>query len=224
MLQVWKSIHPLNEYAPTWNIPFWNAVYPNPEEIDFIRNWLIDNEEKLIKTLKKDSDGGDGGTGLGENSLTAQYSAYNLFQITQNIPQFMNLLNWIREQYIEYMNSNSTTVRNLYMFSWANVVHKGQPITQHGHGAQNFSYLSGNIHLDNYDTQTVYYCPVDEQVKVGFENVKGGHTFFPSYVLHSVPEHKQDNKRVSIAFDLFDHGFAPLEDLDKAIQLKTVGY
>ena len=223
MLQSWKSMHPLNEYAPTWNIPFWNSVYPNVDDVDFMKNWLVDNEETLINNFKKDRLNEDGGTGLGADSLTGQYSAYNLFQVTKNIPQFMNLLNWIKEQYIEYMHSNSTTIRNLHMYSWANVVHPGQPITQHGHGAQNFSYLSGNIHLDNYATQTVYYCPVDEQVKVGFENVKGGLTFFPSYVLHSVPKHEENNKRVSIAFDLFDSSFAQaLEDLDKTVQLKTI--
>jgi hypothetical protein len=64
---------------------------------------------------------------------------------------------------------------------------------------------------------------VDQQVKVGFENVKGGLTFFPSYVLHSVPKHEENNKRVSIAFDLFDSSFAQaLEDLDKTVQLKTI--
>lgn len=222
MLQVWKSIHPLNEYAPTWEIPFWNNVYPHPEKIDVMRQWVLDNEQIIINKYQQQSKGsGDGGTGLGETSLTAQYSSYNLFQITQSVPEFMELLNWIKEQYIMMMAANSTTRRNFYIFGWANVVRKGQPITKHGHGAQNFSYLSGNMHFDKYDTQTVYYAPPDENVKVGMENVKGGLTLFPSYVLHSVPEHQEDSKRVSIAFDIYDTMYYN-EDLDKAVTVKTV--
>lgn len=219
MLNFWKSVHPHNEYAPTWNIPFWNSIYPNPAEIDVIRQWLIDNEQNIIDKFKNDQDG-DGGTGLGENSLTGQYMSYNLFEITKDVPEFQNLLNWIKDQYALMMQTNSTTIRNLNLFSWANVVRKGQKIDKHGHGGRNYSYLSGNLHLDNYQTKTLYFSPVDENVKMGIDNVKGGLTMFPSYILHSVSEHQEDTKRVSIAFDLFDFTFTPTEDLDKAIEIR----
>lgn len=222
MLHTWKSLHPENEYAPTWSIPFWNTQFPDQSKVDKMRQWIIDNETNIVEKYKKNTEG-DGGTGLGENSLTAQYNSYNLFQVTREIPVFKDLLNWIQSEYVKFMHTNGTLVRDLYMYSWANVVHKGQPITQHGHGAQHFSYLSGNIHLDNYATKTVYYAPADDDVLMEFPNVKGGLTFFPSHVLHSVPVHNEDNKRVSMAFDLFDMASKNTitTDLHLALRLKN---
>jgi len=203
MLKVYKSSHPLTEFTPSWNIPFWHCVYDNKQHIDFIRNWIIDNEQTIINTVAESS-GDDGGTGLGSESLTAQHMGYNLFKMTKQLPAFQGLFNFIKSQYVEYMQQYQAITRECIMFSWANVVHKGQTITKHGHGALDFAYLSGNMHLDNYNTETVYYCPQDDGLQFKFPNIAGGLTFFPSYILHEVPTHKQDLKRVSLAFDLFD--------------------
>ena len=32
MLHIEKSIHPLTEFTPTWQIPFWIAKYENEDE------------------------------------------------------------------------------------------------------------------------------------------------------------------------------------------------
>lgn len=215
MLQVFKSSHPLTEFTPTWNIPFWHCVYDNKQHVDYIRNWIIDNEQSIIETVSKKyekeytSEAGtvvsvnDGGTGLGENSLTAQYSNYNLFKITKHLPAFQGLFGFMKSQYVEFMEQYQAITRECVIFSWANVVRKGQPIARHGHGALDFSYLSGNMHLGTYDTETIYFCPQDQGLEFKFPNISGGLTFFPSYIEHEVPEHTQDSKRVSLAFDLY---------------------
>jgi len=202
MLQVLKSTHPLTEFTPTWEIPFWHCQYDNAEGIRFIRNYIIDHEE-TIKRITDDPKN-DGGTGLGLDSLTARYLNYNLFKITRELPHFQKLYAFIQSEYKKFMNEYQAITRDCYFFSWANVVRQGQTIDKHGHGALNFSYLSGNMHLDNYKTETIYYCPQDDEVTVKMPNIEGGLTFFPSYVLHEVPAHTEDNKRVSLAFDLYD--------------------
>tara|TARA_B110000977_G_C11090784_1_gene496778 strand:- start:1028 stop:1681 length:654 start_codon:yes stop_codon:yes gene_type:complete len=202
MLHIEKSIHPLTEFTPTWKIPFWIAKYQNEDEIDLMREWLLDHEEAIIKKYKKNANN-DGGTGLGNDSLTAQYNSFNLFNETKDIDKFKNLFNFIRIEYNKFMNEFQTINRQCVIYCWANVVKHKQEITKHHHGATHDSYLSGNMHFDNYDTVTRYYNPYNEMY-YDFKNVKGGLTFFPSYIYHSATTHNSLTDRVSIAFDLFD--------------------
>ena len=62
----------MNEFAPVWNLPLWFDQYGNKDELDIMRQWIIDNEQKIIEENKQKSKD-DGGTGLGLDSLTAQY-------------------------------------------------------------------------------------------------------------------------------------------------------
>ena len=45
--------------------------------------------------------------------------------------------------------------RNCIMFCWANVVRKGQSSLYTIMVQKHFSYLSGNLHFEDYATQTV---------------------------------------------------------------------
>ena len=105
------------------------------------------------------------------------------------------------------MNEYKTQPRKLIMFCWANVLRKNQPINIHAHGAKHFSYLSGNLHFEKYDTNTVYHNPVNPRMVYKTENVAGGLTVFPSYIFHQADAYQGDQQRVSMAFDLFDTNF-----------------
>ena len=203
MLKVQRSIAPLTEFSPTWNIPFWYTKYDASDEIDIMRQWIIDNEQVIIEKYAKEPLRDDGGTGLGMNSLTAQYSKFNLFKESKDVPEFQNLFKFMREEYSKFMAELSTMERDCSIKSWANVVRPGQDIKRHNHGGYHFSYLSGNMHFDNYKTITTYYNPFDA-IQYKTENIKGGLTFFPSYLFHSVNNHEENSKRVSMAFDIFD--------------------
>jgi len=204
MLYLQRSAAPLTEFAPTWNIPFWTAKYDKLEEVDIMRAWIIKNEQKIIdKYADMQGRGNDGGTGLGMQSLTAQYSKFNLFTETQDIPEFQRFFKFLRSEYSAFMKELRTEDRKCSIYSWANVVRPGQDIKRHNHGGYHFSYLSGNMHFDDYKTITTYYHPYDI-IQYDMPNVKGGVTFFPSYIFHGVNSHTEDGKRVSMAFDIFD--------------------
>ncbi len=206
MLQIHKSMHPMNEFAPTWNLPLWFDKYENKDELGIMRKWILDNEKSIINEHKNKSKD-DGGTGLGKDSLTAQYNSFNLFKVTEGVTAFKNMFSWLQESYKNFMNEHKTQPRKCIMFCWANVIRKGQPITIHNHGAKHFSYLSGNFHLEDYATQTVYHNPVNPRMVYETKNVAGGLTLFPSYIFHQADEHKDNSERVSMAFDLFDTNF-----------------
>jgi|TARA_B100000959_G_scaffold188435_1_gene197050 hypothetical protein len=206
MLEIHKSMHPLTEFAPTWKIPLWFDTYPDIEKLDIMRKWILDNEKKIIEEHKYKSED-DGGTGLGQDSLTAQYKDFNLFKLTQDIQAFQNLFHWLQDSYKNFMHEHKSQPRKCIMFCWANVLRKGQSISIHNHGAKHFSYLSGNLHFEKYNTKTMYHNPVDPYNVYKIENTPGNLTFFPSYIYHQAEEYKEDKTRVSMAFDLFDSNF-----------------
>lgn len=211
MLQVLSSMDPLTEFAPVWHIPMWTAVYPNQQNIDIMRHWLEENESRLIQKYKNYDVRNDGGTGLGLDSLTAQYNKFNLFQETTGIPEFEDLLKFIKIEYSNFMKEINCSHRSCYLYSWANVMRTGQTVDKHHHGATHYAYLSGNMHFDNYETITRYYNPYGD-VHYDFDNVKGGMTFFPSYLLHGTTQHLETKNRVSMAFDLLDKSYMKDQD------------
>jgi hypothetical protein len=209
MLSFLRSPHPQTEFAPSWNIPFWNCVYTNKSDIDFARNWIIENEQKIIKKFDEPfhKKHGDGGTGLGSDSLTSKDPYYNLFRLTANLPAFQNIFGFIKKEYIKFIDQHSDgRVKELVLVSWANVIRKDQDFTVHDHGTTEYAYLSANMHLDDYQTETLYHCPFNENVVKSFNNIKGGLTFFPSYVKHGVTKHFENKERVSFALDLYIKG------------------
>lgn len=202
MLNVQKSYPPLTEFSPHWEIPFYIKKYDNHENIDKIKSWIIQNEKRIIEKYKTLSRG-DGGTGLSEQSLTAQYNSFNLFLETEGLPEFEDLLNFIKTSYRSFMEEYHSEIRECYLWCWANVLRKGEKIALHNHSSTEYSYISGNIHLDDYSTETKYFHPI-ERYTYNFPNVKGKLTMFPSYLYHETDEHLDDQPRVSIAFDLLD--------------------
>ena len=202
MLHIEHSLHPLTEFAPVRTIPFWIAQYPDENDLDVMRNWILNNEQRLIAQYS-DYSRSDGGTGLGKYSLTAQYNSFNLFSETKDIAEFQNLLKFLRQEYKNFMNAYGTAIRECSMYSWANVVRTGQSIDIHNHGATHYAYLSGNMHFDNYNTTTDYFNPFDT-ISYTRPNIKGVLTLFPSYLFHSASVHTEPFDRVSMAFDLYD--------------------
>lgn len=202
MLQVQRSMAPLTEFAPTWQIPFWITRYDNMDNLDYMRDWIIDNEDRIISEYAHKSRN-DGGTGLGLNSLTAQYNTFNLFRETRGLEPFEDYFKFLRVEYETYMREYKTEIRACTMYAWANVVRTGQTIKKHHHGASHYAYLSGNMHFSDYETITRYHNPYAEMY-YDCTNQKGGVTFFPSYIFHETTQHEQDVKRVSMAFDLYD--------------------
>tara|TARA_B110000503_G_C7113616_1_gene399282 strand:+ start:621 stop:1298 length:678 start_codon:yes stop_codon:yes gene_type:complete len=194
-----KSLHPETEYAPQWNIPLYQAEWNEFEKIDTIRHALLKNEQKFIDNLDVHQ---DGGTGLGLDSVTSRFGRYNLFDYIDMCPELAELLTFFRRTYVNFITEDTTVLRDLDIVCWFNVIRKGEKIQEHCHGSGHNSYLSGNFHADNYNTQTYYKSPFDPTLAAPFNNEKGVLTMFPSYLVHGTSEHTADDERVSIAFDL----------------------
>lgn len=190
---------PMTEYAPKWNISIGSTVWDQPEKVDAIRDWLLTNEERIKKEFPALH---DGGTGLGDNSVTSRYGRYNLFDFASELPEFSDLLTHFRKTWIDFVETDQTPYLDLDIVCWFNIMRNDQAITEHSHGAGPLSYLSGNMHLGNYNTKTFYRTPFLAQNYLPVDNIKGGTTLFPSYVYHKTDTFISDEPRLSIAFDL----------------------
>jgi hypothetical protein len=194
-----RSLYPTTEFTPSWNFPIYTDQWLEVEKIDKIRSWLLDREEEFIATFPYHH---DGGAALGKDSVTSRHGLYSLFWFEKDIPEIMDLLKFIRESYVKFITEENAIPRDSYIVSWFNVARKDQDIKQHAHGADHESYLSGNIHLDTYDTYNTFISPYDDRSAFIRDNVKGGISIFPSCVPHYSSVYEGEEPRVSIAFDL----------------------
>lgn len=200
-----KSYHPQTEFAPSWNIPLWLTNWTDLNHVDSIHKWIVDNEETILKDHDYTN---SGGTGLDEKHITTRFGKYNL--LNQEGDAFKELLTFLRYSYLEYVQQQQLELKDLQIVCWANILRKDEGMDSHAHGAQPDSYLSGNMHFDDYHTNTVYHSTFDPESKIGLPNKKGGCVIFPSCTPHYVEPHTRDDLRVSVAFDLrltgsFDH-------------------
>ena len=152
-----SSMEPITEYAPFWNYSFFIKKWDRDMSIlDTIRVWLLENEKKIINKFSYDY---DGYTGLGESSITGRFSQYNLFEFSSELPELKELLDFIKDAYIEFVSNENNPIRETELVSWFNVLRKGQQVQEHNHGAGNDVYLSGTFVLDEYPTFTNFNKP-----------------------------------------------------------------
>jgi hypothetical protein len=192
-----KSEHPETSYSPGWDIPLFQSVWEAADENVKIRNWLVENEQQFLD-LPGNS---DGDTGLGEESVTSRFGQYNLFNYADQLPELQQLLTFFRISYLNFVQADQTSIKELDIVCWFNILRKDQDIKEHYHGAGHDVYLSGNYHVDNYDTKTYYVPPYDKNRTYEFDNTQGGLTIFPTYLTHGTTKFSED-LRISIAFDL----------------------
>ena len=191
-----KSAQAMSPYAPSWDAAIGIDQWQNTKKIDTIRNFLLSKEEDILKLEVQN----DALTGLGKNDVTTRYGKYNLFDFAEECPEINDLLIFLRRSWFEFIQKDFTTPYPLHLTCWYNIIRKGQEIKMHRHCAGEMTYLSGNMHLDDYDTMTTYE---HMEMSLSLPNIKGGVTFFPGYVEHYVPIYEGEEPRVSLAFDLY---------------------
>ena len=184
-----KSMHPTNEFAPSWNVPMHLSQWDDYESIDKIKSFFISKEPTLIGDAPK-------------LLLSKPTGRDSIFEYNEELPVIDSLLTFLRVSYIYFIHSSHSEFRDSYITSWYNIVHKGQSISKHLHDTGAASHISANMHLDNYKTTTDYIIPFDKENVSSFPNQKGSLLMFPSYLPHRVDEHTEDNLRVSLAFDI----------------------
>ena len=212
-------IHFVNEklkspFAPTWNY-FIAEKLLSTIQCTRLKNYLLSKQQEVF-AIKNNLD--DCGTGLGNETTTARSGSYNIF--TWDQPD----INILKKEIASMCNNyhERVTGKKILKFGlagWMNIMKKGDRIELHNHAFSNDSYLSGNFTVSSNDTKTVYNNPFSQYTKENVlvkmvedgvddpsyypsKNIDGKLTLFPSYIPHFTTEHKTDNNRITLAFDL----------------------
>ena len=183
-----------NKFNPSFNY----FIYENMLELNFekLKQDILNLEKDLIQKYPYFS---DGGTGLGNHSLTSRFKYYNLLQLNET--KFLK--DMIRDKHDDFLETLEYEVDdNYYVQCWANVMRKGQQIKTHTHADNNYSYLSGHICVFTENTNTYYIAPYYRN-EFSSKNELGKITLFPCWLNHYTDEVNTD-LRITIAFDIME--------------------
>lgn len=194
-----------NPFNPTYRYFIFEDNFKNKLKIDSLKSFILKNEKKIIKKYQnnyddfvKKSQWVDGQTGLGKNSLTSRSPFYNLLDFKET----NHLKNIIKKAHNQFLNEiNLTYSDSLFVQCWANVMRKNEKISKHSHASNNWDYLSGHICVSTKKTYTHYIDPFFNKV-FSSKNEVGKITLFPSWIKHYTDEVKNEEKRITIAFDI----------------------
>jgi len=189
-----KSKHPKTPYALTYDVSIGITSW-NDNDVDVVRDFLLSIEEEILEHEISST----GGTGLDSGAVTTRHGRYNVFDYIPQCPALGKLLSFIQKEYLQFIKLDNTQKFQVSMGCWFNILRSGNEMLEHRHSTLEKGYLSGNMHFA--DGTITQYRHFDQRLSV--PNMRGGLTFFPSYVAHSVDVWTSDKPRVSLAFDLY---------------------
>ena len=173
---------------------------------------ILKKEPEIIKKYPPTSFSGrygDGGTGLGNDSITSRYYHYNVlnWEGTKLFKQY------IKQVYEEYTGSKDT----IFVKCWSNVMRRGDQIKKHSHFSEYIKeefYLCGHLSVQVDGTTSTFY-QINEHIKE-MENITGMITLFPCYVPHWTNLYKGNSERITCAFDIKSKEFYEVDIHPKA--------
>ena len=190
-----KSDSPKTIFAPEWNYFIFVKDALAEIDIDYVKTFLLENEDKIVSKYDYDY---DWNTGLGEKSVTSRSNSYNLLDFLE-----MGFLKYsIRKAHDEFVNSIGKSVdEKLYIQCWYNVMRKGNQIKSHSHWNSSYTYLGGHICIQQENTSTWYTNPITRE-SYEIKNEPGKITLFPNWLFHHTDMHQGEKERITIAFDI----------------------
>ena len=191
-----KSLLPRTSFAAQWDTTIGIFQFDDTDTLDIIRKFLLQKEPDIMKL-------GRGNNDISDNSnISSRLHQYNIFKdFTDECPQLNQLLDWLRISYLEFLQHEASELCDVEISSWYNVLRDDEPLSEHFHSSDESSYLSGNMNLSTFDTQTYYRHPLQRNY-VPLHNKPGQLAIFPSWLPHGV-EHEYVGERISLALDLY---------------------
>ena len=126
---------------------------------------------------------GDGNTGLGNDSITARFPYFSVFDF--------------EHPFVEIIRHS-----HIYAQSWFNVMRNGQWINFHSHGMDENTLYGFHITIETENTSTIYHNPFDPKQIIEVPNKIGAITLFPNFIPHQTTTYEGGDVRISIAGDI----------------------
>jgi hypothetical protein len=226
-----KSENPITEFAPSWNwVLCEDEQLSGSELVKNLKQIILLNEKKIISDNKDLYNlynetyniKFDGGTGLGENSLTSRSPFFNI--MNWDYPEIIDLKNHIRSVYDKFLQELKISDRKVWIQSWANVMRSGESINKHIHASHPLTWLGGHLTIACENTSTFYTNPMftqDGPQVYESVNKEGKLTIFQNNLPHHTNTHLGSKERISIAFDIIpDERYQQLSESRKQIYVE----
>ena len=208
IIKNFKSEEPQTPFAPKWNYLIAES-HVGVKDVHYwqeVRNLILEKEQQIISNTEPTKTDGaetlDGYTGLGENSLTSRFNAFNVLKWQYDI--LNPIRGAIKKSYLEVLDTCGLKREKCWVQCWANVMRKGEQIKPHLHSVTPYSYLGGHIHVTHNNTSTFYINPVNqinEPEIYESKNEPGKLTIFQSCIPHYTSINNDEHERITIAFD-----------------------
>lgn len=191
-----------NPFAPEFNYVLLEGQCFTEDECLDIKQFMLHQEKYLLEKLKNHPSV-DGNTGLGEDSITAKFPHFSVFDFKHP------MVNKIKSSIIEHFNdilniTNNTWNAHLYAQSWFNVMRPKQKINFHMHGVNEDILYGFHITVSTENTSTIYHNPFDHRQTIDISNKVGYITLFPNFIPHQTTVYNGSDVRISIAGDIVD--------------------
>lgn len=198
-------------FVPEIRIPMYSADLTFPAHT--LADVVFTEERNILKnTPSPDNE-------LDSTWLTARLWHYNFLDFDYRAVR--ELKDFIKKNYIHYMDMLGNKVGVTYIQCWANILRNdGRPIVPHHHADghsktcpdQRHSHLSGNLCVETANTSTYFRNPFLDKDCIGIPNKNGEMILFPSYVVHWTDPNPMDSPRVTISFDIITEEFYNMID------------
>lgn len=180
---------------------------------DSILEIVLKEEQNIIDNVPP-SDPND------KNWMTGRLWNYNFLDLDYD--SVRELKNYIKSQYVDFMNQLGYEPEKVYIQCWVNIIRNdGRSIVPHHHAdghsstkdaPQDYSYLSGNLCIQTENTSTWFRNPFLDKMCAPIQNIDGELILFPSFVVHWTDKNLSDKPRVTISFDLITEEFYNIVD------------
>ena len=219
MIETWNSEKPCNPIAPNWSFNFWNKGIFSEDQCTAIKNTILGKEVDIIKSNPTVNN--DGGTGLGPNSLTSRFSAFNIFTWDN---EFVSILKSSVNEAVCELLKNKQFSTKVYGQCWANIMRTGEQIHPHWHSSYKHSFFGGHVCISTQYTHTYYQNPYNKNDAKAFLNLNGNLTVFENYLVHWTDRVETVEPRITLAFDLLTEQAVEesIEDTKNFVELFTV--
>ena len=202
----WKSEPSFTPIAPSYTHWFSEKKIFSSEECESWNKYLLRLEPVLLDKFITTK--GDGGTGLGESSITSRYAHFNVLKFD------FDLVPKLKESICDgictllRVSDNTDWQDTLYSNSWFNVLRQGEEMDVHAHfDTSVIKHILYGFHVTIKaiaPSFTDYYHHLKFSPEIfHIPNKIGYLTLFPNFIPHGVSPNRYTTPRVTIAGDTF---------------------
>jgi len=195
----------MKDNNPLWKV---HGVFPSPIYISYLGRSFTKKEKQFVESYKKNAYANLGNY-ISEDKYVLNKSSFS--KLKKDLLKQVN-------NYLKEVISPENKVKLHITQSWLNYTNKNQYHHEHSHSN---SFLSGVLYIkSNPESDRIYFHKDQSKglnIKTNnfnaynspewfFNTAESMIILFPSYLVHSVKFKKEDNERISLAFNVFLKG------------------